>query len=184
MASLLWGQRLVHEVCRAKGVEHASALACCLESHAARSEDFDPVPCLLQLIAKEATARIAANALCGWLSNVPAARAAFRDLRRLGPFLAGTTDMAICQAASCVLRDAACAIPNGDAGSLIGPLAALCDRALPAHDPAGLCQGRIARHTLLQFSYFGLLEERCLSEKLFEAQFGLRFSSSQGAPQP
>ena len=97
--------------------------------------------------------------------------------------------------------------------------AALCDRALPAHDPAGLCQGRIARHTLLQvrvrarvrvrvrvgvrvrvrvrvranpnpnpnpnqFSYFGLLEERCLSEKLFEAQFGLRFSSSKGAPQP
>ena len=132
MASLLWGQRLVDAVCRDKGAAHASALACCLESHAARSEDFDPVPCLLQLIAKEATARIAANALCGWLSNVPAARAAFRDLRRLGPFLAGATDMAICQAASCVLRDAACAIPNGDAASLIGPLAALCDRAVRA----------------------------------------------------
>ena len=61
MASLLWGQRLVEAVCRDKGVEHASALACCLESHTARSEDFDPVPCLLQLIAKEATARVAAE---------------------------------------------------------------------------------------------------------------------------
>ena len=59
--------------------------------------------------------------------------------------------------------------------------ASLCDPALPPHDPAGLCQGRIARHTLLQFSYFGLLEERCLSEKLFEAHFGLRFSRSKGA---
>ena len=133
MASLLWGQRLVHEVCRAKGVEHASALACCLESHAARSQDFDPVPCLLQLLEKENTARVAANALCAWLSNVPAARLKFGDLRRLGPFLASdTTEMAICQAASCVLRDAACAIPNGDAASLIGPLAALCDRAVRA----------------------------------------------------
>ena len=40
--------------------------------------------------------------------------------------------MAICQAASCVLRDAACAIPNGDAASLIGPLAALCEKAVRA----------------------------------------------------
>ena len=104
--------------CRDKGVEHASALACCLESHTARSEDFDPVPCLLQLLAKEATSKIAANALCAWLSNVPAARLKFGDLRRLGPFLSSsTTADAICQAASCVLRDAACAIPNGDAAS-------------------------------------------------------------------
>ena len=122
MASLLWGQRLVDAVCRDKGVEHASALACCLESHTARSEDFDPVPCLLQLLAKEATSKIAANALCAWLSHVPAARLKFRDLRRLGPFLStSTTADAICQAASCVLRDAACAIPSGDAASLIGP---------------------------------------------------------------
>ena len=113
--------------------EHASALACCLESHAARSQDFDPVPCLLQLLAKEATSKIAANALCAWLSNVPAARLKFRDLRRLGPFLSSsTTADAICQAASCVLRDAACAIPNGDAASLIGPLAALCEKAVRA----------------------------------------------------
>ena len=53
--------------------------------------------------------------------------------------------------------------------------------ALPAGDPEGLCQGRIARHTLLQFSFFGLLEERCLTEKLFEAQFGLRFHDDKGA---
>ena len=38
--------------------------------------------------------------------------------------------------------------------------------------------GPNARHTLLQFSFFGLLEERCLTEKLFEAQFGLRFNRS------
>ena len=116
MASLLWGQRLVHEVCRDKGVEHASALACCLEAPGSAPPRFDPVPCLLQLLAKEATSKIAANALCAWLSNVPAARLKFRDLRRLGPFLSSsTTADAICQAASCVLRDAACAIPNGDA---------------------------------------------------------------------
>ena len=48
-----------------------------------------------------------------------------------------------------------------DANASARMRSALCDRALPAHDPAGLCQGRIARHTLLQFSYFGLLEERC-----------------------
>ena len=68
-----------------------------------------------------------------------------------------------------------------DANATARMRASLCDPALPPHDPAGLCQGRIARHTLLQFSYFGLLEERCLSEKLFEAQFGLRFTRSKGA---
>ena len=62
MASLLWGQRLVHEVCRAKGVEHASAWRAA-DPHAARSQDFDL--CLLQLLEKENTARVAANALCG-----------------------------------------------------------------------------------------------------------------------
>ncbi|EOD33412.1 hypothetical protein EMIHUDRAFT_455818 [Emiliania huxleyi CCMP1516] len=32
-------------------------------------------------------------------------------------------------------------------------------------------------HTLLQFSFFGLNEARCATEKLFEAQFGLRFAN-------
>jgi hypothetical protein len=65
-----------------------------------------------------------------------------------------------------------------DANATSRMRASLCAGALPAGDPEGLCQGRIARHTLLQFSFFGLLEERCLTEKLFEAQFGLRFNRS------
>ena len=56
----------------------------------------------------------------------------------------------------------------------------LCAPSLPRGDPEGLCDGRIARVTLLQFSFFGLLEERCLTEKLFEAQFGLRFGKRTG----
>jgi hypothetical protein len=52
MSSLLWGQRLVDAVCRDKGVEHAYALACCLESPGNAPQDFDPVPCLIQFIAK------------------------------------------------------------------------------------------------------------------------------------
>lgn len=57
----------------------------------------------------------------------------------------------------------------------------ICAPSLPKGDPEGLCDGRIARVTLLQFSFFGLLEERCLTEKLFEAQFGLRFNRTKGA---
>jgi len=39
------------------------------------------------------------------------------------------------------------------------------------------CTWLLARHTLLQFSFFGLNEARCATEKLFEAQFGLRFAN-------
>eukprot|EP00308_Calcidiscus_leptoporus_P001424 CAMPEP_0119378666 /NCGR_PEP_ID=MMETSP1334-20130426/49299_1 /TAXON_ID=127549 /ORGANISM="Calcidiscus leptoporus, Strain RCC1130" /LENGTH=310 /DNA_ID=CAMNT_0007397949 /DNA_START=78 /DNA_END=1010 /DNA_ORIENTATION=- len=51
--------------------------------------------------------------------------------------------------------------------------------ALPPRDPAGECAHLVARHTLVQLSYFAINEERCASEKLFEAQFGLRFSAKQ-----
>ena len=43
------------------------------------------------------------------------------------------------------------------------------------------CLWLLARHALLQFDFFGINEERCKSEKLFEAQFGLRFSTTPGA---
>lgn len=42
------------------------------------------------------------------------------------------------------------------------------------------CSLAIARWTLMQFTYFGLSEERCLSERLFTAQFGLEFSDDLG----
>jgi len=43
------------------------------------------------------------------------------------------------------------------------------------------CDLFLARRALLQLSYFGLNEERCRSEKLFESTFGLRFDSRHGA---
>ena len=54
---------------------------------------------------------------------------------------------------------------------------AIC-RGLPigAFDPG--CSLRLARHALYQFTFIGLNSERCASEKLLEAQFGLSF----GAP--
>jgi len=58
-------------------------------------------------------------------------------------------------------------------------LSSICS-SLPEGDPEGRCPQLIARQTLLQFSYFGLNEERCKSEKLFEAQFGLRFGRGRG----
>ena len=45
---------------------------------------------------------------------------------------------------------------------------------------SGNCSLTIARWTLMQFTYFGLSEERCLSERLFTAQFGLDFSDDLG----
>ena len=41
------------------------------------------------------------------------------------------------------------------------------------------CPLHLARHALYQFSFFGLNEARCASEKLFEAQFGLSFANSR-----
>ena len=40
------------------------------------------------------------------------------------------------------------------------------------------CSLRLARRALYQFTFLGLNEWRCASEKLFEAQFGLRFRNS------
>ncbi len=71
--------------------------------------------------------------------------------------------------------------------------AALCgwqvdERRGVAHRPAGgaalgreACDFEVARHSLLQFSFFGLLHRRCASERLFEAQFGVRFDRSAAA---
>ena len=58
---------------------------------------------------------------------------------------------------------------------------ALVCAGLPDPDPEDRCEAVAARHALLQFSWFGLNEERCLSERLFEAQFGLRFHADKGA---
>ena len=51
----------------------------------------------------------------------------------------------------------------------------LCDR-LPrrGHDPN--CSLHLARTSLYQFTFIGLNEDRCATEKLLEAQFGLRFN--------
>ena len=142
IASLLWDERLVDALCSAPRAAHASALASCLASPAAaravQSRSFDPVPCLLDWAAHDATCAIAADALGGWLRAVPAARAPFAargHLRRLGPFLASPhagVAAAVCRAASCVLRDARAAVAPADAAALVGPLAALCDRAATA----------------------------------------------------
>jgi len=43
------------------------------------------------------------------------------------------------------------------------------------------CPLRLAREALYQFSFFGLNEARCASEKLFEAQFGVRFAAAHAA---
>uniref|UniRef100_A0A7S4BQ89 Uncharacterized protein n=1 Tax=Chrysotila carterae TaxID=13221 RepID=A0A7S4BQ89_CHRCT len=43
------------------------------------------------------------------------------------------------------------------------------------------CAVRVAQSTLLQFTFFGLTEERCKSELLFEAQFGMRFGKALSA---
>ena len=69
--------------------------------------------------------------------------------------LASTKDI---RATDTALREVAChRLPNG---------------------PADVnCSLHIARRALYQFTFIGLNEARCASEKLFEAQFGLRFSA-------
>jgi len=43
------------------------------------------------------------------------------------------------------------------------------------------CDLQLAKRALRQLTYFGLNEQRCKSEKLFEAIFGLRFTTRHGA---
>ena len=57
----------------------------------------------------------------------------------------------------------------------------LCGRIGISKKHASRCDLRLAKLALLQLTFFGLNEERCKTEKLFEAQFGLRFNSNRGA---
>ena len=54
-------------------------------------------------------------------------------------------------------------------------------RTLPGGRYTSRCDLQIARRALYQFSFLGLNEERCATERLFEAQFGLRFGAHLGA---
>ena len=56
-----------------------------------------------------------------------------------------------------------------------------CARLPESHDAVHRCSQLHARHALLQFSFFGLNEARCKTERLFEAQFGLYFGARRGS---
>lgn len=60
---------------------------------------------------------------------------------------------------------------NGTGGALARQLCA----ALRGGASSASCSLHLARRALYQFSFIGLNSKRCAVEKLFEAQFGLRF---------
>ena len=59
-----------------------------------------------------------------------------------------------------------------------GQLAAEACGALRKGVADARCSFELARRALYQFSFIGLNSERCAAERLFEAQFGLRFGAS------
>ena len=67
----------------------------------------------------------------------------------------------------------------GSANSTDGPVRAALCASLPmrAGDPG--CSLRMARRALYQFSFIGLNDARCASERLLEAQFGLTFGRDE-----
>ena len=59
-----------------------------------------------------------------------------------------------------------------------GGLRSVLCRALPGGAKSTRCDLQVARRALYQFSFIGLGEERCATERLLEAQYGLKFQPS------